>query len=118
LFIVAPVYFRVGASENPGRFNNTLDAVLKLVRQLAERYERVEFCYNSGPTGYRLFRQIRSLGSGQMPDRRLNCHRNIREICSPFFQLRVAKKSKLNIMFLEHVQRCIFSAGVRNERVY
>src|SRR6201995_3423119 len=42
--------------------DNTPDAVAKLVRKLAERYETVQFCYEAGPTGYGLYRQILALG--------------------------------------------------------
>jgi transposase len=34
----------------------------KLVRKLAAKYERLTFCYEAGPTGYGLHRQIKSLG--------------------------------------------------------
>jgi len=45
-----------------GEFDNTPDVVIKLVRKMADRYETVHFCYEAGPTGYGLYRQIRSLG--------------------------------------------------------
>ena len=45
-----------------GTFENTPDAVAKLVRKLADRYERLHFCYEAGPTGYGLYRQLRALG--------------------------------------------------------
>ncbi len=45
-----------------GEFDNTPDAVAKLVRRLAERYGVVHYCYEAGPTGYGLYRQIRALG--------------------------------------------------------
>jgi transposase len=45
-----------------GEFDNTPDAVIKLVRKMADRYETVHFCYEAGPTGYGLYRQIQSLG--------------------------------------------------------
>jgi transposase len=45
-----------------GAFENTPDAVAKLVRKLADRYERLHFCYEAGPTGYGLYRQILALG--------------------------------------------------------
>jgi transposase len=45
-----------------GEFDNTPDAVIKLVRKLADRYEIVHFCYEAGPTGYGMYRQIRLLG--------------------------------------------------------
>jgi len=32
------------------------------VRKLAAQYERLTFCYEAGPTGYGLYRQIESLG--------------------------------------------------------
>jgi len=45
-----------------GEFDNTPAAVIKLVRKMADRYETVHFCYEAGPTGYGLYRQIQSLG--------------------------------------------------------
>ena len=42
--------------------DNTPEAVAKLVRKLAERYKTAEFCYEAGPTGYGLHRQILALG--------------------------------------------------------
>jgi transposase len=53
---------REGELRYLGEFNNTPDAVAKLVRKLAERYERVQFCYEAGPVGYGLYRQILALG--------------------------------------------------------
>ncbi len=49
-----------------GEFDNTPDAVVKLVRKLAERYETLHFCYEAGPTGYGLYRQLVSLGHACM----------------------------------------------------
>jgi transposase len=45
-----------------GEIDNTPAATAKLVRKLAGKYERVTFCYEAGPTGYGLHRQIKSLG--------------------------------------------------------
>ena len=45
-----------------GEFDNTPGAVAKLVRKLADRYERLHICYEAGPTGYGLYRQILALG--------------------------------------------------------
>jgi transposase len=45
-----------------GEIENTPAATTKLVRKLAARYARLTFCYEAGPTGYGLYRQIRSLG--------------------------------------------------------
>jgi transposase len=45
-----------------GEFDNTPEAVAKLVRKLADRYETLHFCYEAGPTGYGLYRQVLALG--------------------------------------------------------
>src|ERR1700740_2682019 len=41
---------------------NTEAATRKLVAQLASKYARLTFCYEAGPTGYGLYRLIKSLG--------------------------------------------------------
>jgi transposase len=41
-----------------GTFDNTPDAVAKLVRKLSSRYEKLYFCYEAGSTGHRLYRRI------------------------------------------------------------
>ena len=33
-----------------------------MIRKLAGRYEKLHFCYEAGPTGYGLYRQVRGLG--------------------------------------------------------
>jgi transposase len=45
-----------------GEIDNTPAATGKLVRKLAEKYDRLAFCYEAGPTGYGLYRQITGLG--------------------------------------------------------
>ena len=45
-----------------GEIDNTPAATAKLVRKLAGKYERLTFCYEAGPTGYGLHRQVKSLG--------------------------------------------------------
>jgi len=45
-----------------GEIDNTPTATGKLVRKLAKRHPAVTFCYEAGPTGYGLYRQIKSLG--------------------------------------------------------
>jgi transposase len=45
-----------------GEIDNTPDAVARLIRKLSERHDAVHFCYEAGPTGYGLYRQIRALG--------------------------------------------------------
>ena len=54
---------REGEVRYLGEYDNTPDAVAKLVRKLSDRYEAVHFCYEAGPTGYGLYRQISGLGS-------------------------------------------------------
>jgi transposase len=45
-----------------GEIDNSGAATAKLVRKLAAKYQRLTFCYEAGPTGYGLYRQITSLG--------------------------------------------------------
>jgi transposase len=45
-----------------GEIENTAAATAKLVRKLAAKYEGLTFCYEAGPTGYGLHRQIKGLG--------------------------------------------------------
>jgi len=45
-----------------GEIDNTAGATAKLVKKLAAKYGRLSFCYEAGPTGYGLYRQISQLG--------------------------------------------------------
>jgi transposase len=45
-----------------GEFPATEAAMRKLVAKLAAKYRRLTFCYEAGPTGYWLYRLIKSLG--------------------------------------------------------
>jgi transposase len=45
-----------------GEIDTTDAATRKLVAKLAAKYDKVSFCYEAGPTGYGLYRLIRSLG--------------------------------------------------------
>jgi transposase len=45
-----------------GEIENTPTATAKLVKKLAGKYQRLTFCYEAGPTGYGLYRQIKNLG--------------------------------------------------------
>jgi transposase len=45
-----------------GELDNTPEAIAKLVRTLSRRYEKLHLCYEAGPTGYGLCRQLRALG--------------------------------------------------------
>jgi hypothetical protein len=43
-----------------GEIDNTPAATAKLVKKLSGKYDRLTFCYEAGPTGYGLHRQIKS----------------------------------------------------------
>jgi transposase len=45
-----------------GEIEASAGATAKLVKKLADKYRRLVFCYEAGPTGYGLYRQIKSLG--------------------------------------------------------
>jgi transposase len=45
-----------------GEVSSSPAAVERLVRKLAGRYGKLHFCYEAGPTGYGLYRQIEALG--------------------------------------------------------
>ena len=47
-----------------GEVSNSPDAVERVVRKLAGRHRKLHFCYEAGPTGYGLYRQIEALGHG------------------------------------------------------
>src|SRR3979411_1999915 len=53
---------RVGEVRFLGEIENTGTATARLVKKLAAKYQRLTFCYEAGPTGYGLYRQIKSLG--------------------------------------------------------
>jgi len=57
---------RTGEVRFLGEIDNTGAAVAKLVRKLAGNYQRLTFCYEAGPTGYGLHRQITELGHACM----------------------------------------------------
>ena len=57
---------RAGEVRFLGEIENTASAVAKLVRKLAAKHGRLTFCYEAGPTGYGLYRQIKSLGHACM----------------------------------------------------
>jgi transposase len=60
--VVAVAEAGAGRPEPFGRIPNTELAVAKLTRQLAKIYGRVAFCYEAGPCGYGIYRQLRSMG--------------------------------------------------------
>jgi transposase len=47
-----------------GEIASSPAAVERLIGKLAGRYGKLHFCYEAGPTGYRLYRQIEALGHG------------------------------------------------------
>jgi transposase len=53
---------RTGDIRFLGEIENNGAATAKLVRKLSAKYERLTFCYEAGPTGYGLYRQIKGLG--------------------------------------------------------
>jgi transposase len=53
---------RLGEVRYLGEIDNAPAATAKLVKKLATKYERLAFCYEAGPTGYGLHRQITELG--------------------------------------------------------
>jgi transposase len=53
---------RSGEVRFVGEIENSGVATAKLVKKLAAKYERLTFCYEAGPTGYGLYRQITSFG--------------------------------------------------------
>src|ERR1700730_4308311 len=53
---------RAGEVRFLGEIENSEAATAKLVRKLAAKYQRLTFCYEAGPTGYGLLRQITGLG--------------------------------------------------------
>src|SRR5439155_16548147 len=57
---------RAGEVRFLGEIENSAAATAKLVRKLAGNYQRLTFCYEAGPTGYGLYRQIKSLGHACM----------------------------------------------------
>jgi transposase len=53
---------RTGEVRFLGEIDNTEAATAKLVKKLAAKYQHLTFCYEAGPTGYGLYRQIKGLG--------------------------------------------------------
>jgi len=45
-----------------GDIENTPEAVRRLVIKLTGKYHKLQFCYEAGPTGYGLHRQLTDLG--------------------------------------------------------
>jgi transposase len=53
---------RDGEIRDWGTISTAPISVEKLLKKLATRFDRVEVCYEAGPTGYGLYRQITAFG--------------------------------------------------------
>jgi transposase len=45
-----------------GEIENSPATIERVIKKLAGRYDRLHVCFEAGPTGYELYRQIRDLG--------------------------------------------------------
>lgn len=50
-----------GEARYLGEINNTSEAIVKLVKQLKKGDARVSYCYEAGPCGYVIYRQLQAL---------------------------------------------------------
>ena len=53
---------RDGDVRQLGVFSNRAEVIARLVRRLADKGQELRFCYEAGPCGYGLQRQIQQLG--------------------------------------------------------
>src|ERR1700694_3103928 len=53
---------REGEIRYLGEIDSSPAAVERMIRKLAGRYEELHFCYEAGPPGYGLYRQVRGMG--------------------------------------------------------
>src|SRR5438445_2802504 len=53
---------REGEIRYLGEIDSSPLTIERMIRKLAGRYEKLHFCYEAGPTGYGLYRQVRALG--------------------------------------------------------
>jgi transposase len=53
---------RAGEVRFLGDVENSPLPIERTIKRLAERYERLHVCFEAGPTGYGLYRQIQALG--------------------------------------------------------
>lgn len=53
---------RDGAVRFVGEVESSPEIVERVVAKLAKRYGKLQFCYEAGPTGYGLYRQLQALG--------------------------------------------------------
>ena len=57
---------REGEIRYLGEIDSAPATVGRIIRKLAGRYKRLHFCYEAGPTGYGLYRQVGALGHACM----------------------------------------------------
>jgi transposase len=55
---------RDGEVRYVGEIDSSPATVERVIGKLAGRYEKLHFCYEAGPMGYGLYRQIHGLGHG------------------------------------------------------
>src|ERR1700759_336482 len=55
---------RDGEIRYMGEFDASPEGVTRLIRKLTARYGKLHVCYEAGPTGYGLYRQVKALGHG------------------------------------------------------
>src|SRR5262252_3738772 len=53
---------RDGETRYLGEIDSAPATVERVIKKLASKYEKVRVCYEAGPTGYGLYRQIITLG--------------------------------------------------------
>ena len=53
---------RNGEIRYMGEFDASPENMTRLIRKLAAKHGKLHFCYEAGPTGYGLYRQILALG--------------------------------------------------------
>jgi transposase len=53
---------RTGEGRFLGDVENSALPIERTIKRLADRYDRLHVCFEAGPTGYGLYRQIQALG--------------------------------------------------------
>jgi transposase len=57
---------RAGEVRFLGDVENSPLPIERTMKRLADRYEQLHVCFEAGPTGYGLYRQIRALGHDRL----------------------------------------------------
>jgi transposase len=53
---------RTGEVRFLGEVENSALPIARMIKRLAQRHDRLHVCFEAGPTGYGLYRQIQALG--------------------------------------------------------